>query len=148
MRLSAPKPISAIDDAAKISLRHIQPFEAAAPARSPPLLARTRAMLAFLPGSYEHLLGGVAAIALAVALARALKWAGHRLEQRRPAEEREPLRLRRRKTALVLVATAIPYATAIVVVVVASLFVPRNAAALGGSPLVGVPRRFRCASAS
>jgi len=63
----------------------------------------------------------------------------HRLEQRRPGEERELLRLRRRETAIVLVATAIPYATAIVVlVVVASIFVSRNAAALGGTAFVGV----------
>jgi hypothetical protein len=49
------------------------------------------------------------------------------------------LRLRRRETAIVLVATAIPYATAIVVlVVVASIFVSRNAAALGGTAFVGV----------
>ena len=55
------------------------------------------------------------------------------------AEERELLRLRRRETAIVLVATAIPYATAIVVlVVVASIFVSRNAAALGGTAFVGV----------
>jgi hypothetical protein len=76
---------------------------------------------------------------IAVALARLLKWAVHRLEQRRPGEERELLRLRRRETAIVLVATAIPYATAIVVlVVVASIFVSRNAAALGGTVFVGV----------
>ena len=63
----------------------------------------------------------------------------HRLDQRRPGEERELLRLRRRETAIVLVATAIPYATAIVVlVVVASIFVSRNAATLGGTAFVGV----------
>src|SRR5207248_1438283 len=38
---------------------------------------------------------------------------------RRPGERRELLRLRNRETALVLIATAIPYATAIVVLVVA-----------------------------
>jgi hypothetical protein len=96
-------------------------------------------MLAFLAGRYERLLWGAAAIVIAVALARVLKWSVHRLEQRRPAEERELLRLRRRETAIVLVATAIPYATAIVVlVVVASIFVSRNAAALGGTAFVGV----------
>jgi small-conductance mechanosensitive channel len=96
-------------------------------------------MLAFLAGRFERLLWGAAAIVIAVALARLLKWAVHRLEQRRPGEERELLRLRRRETAIVLVATAIPYATAIVVlVVVASIFVSRNAAALGGSAFVGV----------
>ncbi|MGB2873850.1 MAG: mechanosensitive ion channel domain-containing protein [Gaiellaceae bacterium] len=47
--------------------------------------------------------------------------------------------MRARETAIVLIGTAIPYATAIVVlVVVASLFVPRNAAALGGSAIVGL----------
>jgi small-conductance mechanosensitive channel len=96
-------------------------------------------MLAFLAGRLERLLWGAAAIVIAVALARVLKWAVHRLEQRRPGEERELLRLRRRETAIVLVATAIPYATAIVVlVVVASIFVSRNAAALGGTAFVGV----------
>ena len=91
-------------------------------------------MLAFLAGRFERLLWGAAAIVIAVALARLLKWAVHRLEQRRPGEERELLQLRRRETAIVLVATAIPYATAIVVlVVVASIFVSRNAAALGGT---------------
>jgi small-conductance mechanosensitive channel len=96
-------------------------------------------MLAFLAGRYERLLWGAAAIVIAVALARVLKWSVHRLEQRRPGEERELLRLRRRETAIVLVATAIPYATAIVVlVVVASIFVSRNAAALGGTAFVGV----------
>jgi len=96
-------------------------------------------MLAFLAGRYERLLWGAAAIVIAVALARALKWSVHRLEQRRPREERELLRLRRRETAIVLVATAIPYATAMVVlVVVASIFVSRNAAALGETAFVGV----------
>jgi hypothetical protein len=96
-------------------------------------------MLAFLAGRYERLLWAAAAIVIAVALARVLKWSVHRLEQRRPGEERELLRLRRRETAIVLVATAIPYATAIVVlVVVASIFVSRNAAALGGTAFVGV----------
>jgi predicted PurR-regulated permease PerM len=90
-------------------------------------------MLAFLAGRYERLLWGAAAIVIAVALARVLKWAVHRLEQRRPGEERELLRLRRRETAIV--ATAIPYATAIVVlVVVASIFVSRNAAASAEPP--------------
>jgi Mechanosensitive ion channel len=96
-------------------------------------------MLAFLAGRFDRLLWGAAAIVIAVALARVLKWAVNRLEQRRPGEERELLRLRRRETAIVLVATAIPYATAIVVlVVVASIFVSRNAAALGGTAFVGV----------
>jgi moderate conductance mechanosensitive channel len=96
-------------------------------------------MLAFLAGRYERLLWGAAAIVIAVALARVLRWSVHRLEQRRPGEERELQRLRRRETAIVLVATAIPYATAIVVlVVVASIFVSRNAAALGGTAFVGV----------
>jgi moderate conductance mechanosensitive channel len=96
-------------------------------------------MLAFLAGRFERLLWGAAAIVIAVALARVLKRAVHRLEQRRPGEERELLRLRRRETAIVLVATAFPYATAIVVLVVAaSIFVSRNAAALGGTAFVGV----------
>ena len=38
-------------------------------------------MLASLAGRYERLLWGAAAIVIAVALARVLKWAVHRLEQ-------------------------------------------------------------------
>jgi hypothetical protein len=62
---------------------------------------------------------------------------GARLEQRRPSEERELMQLRNRETLIVLVATAIPYATAIVVLIVlASFFLP--AAALGGSAFIAV----------
>ena len=64
-----------------------------------------------------------------------------RLESRSPSEEIELLRLRRRETAIVLVATAIPYATAIVVLIVlASLFLP--AAVLGGSAFIAVVLGF------
>jgi small-conductance mechanosensitive channel len=99
--------------------------------------------LAFLAGRFDRLLWGVVAIVLAVVLARVLKTIVFRLEQRQPGEERELLRLRRRETAVVLIATAIPYATAIVVlVVVSSLFVSRSAAALGGSAFVGVVVAF------
>src|ERR1700730_4350244 len=95
-------------------------------------------MLGLLAHQYGRLLWGIAAIALAAALGRGLKWIVTRLEGRLPGEERELARLRRRETAIVLVATAIPYATAIVVViVVASLFLPR-AATLGGSAFLGV----------
>ena len=97
--------------------------------------------LAFLEEPYDRLFWGATAIALAIALARVLKWIGFHLEQRRPGGERELLQLRRRETALVLVATAIPYATAIVVLIVlASLFVP--AAVLGGSAFVAVVLGF------
>jgi hypothetical protein len=90
-----------------------------------------------VPHPWERLLWGAVAIGLATLLGRALRWVAYRLDQRRPDEERELLRLRRRETALALVATAIPYATAIVVViVVASLFVP--AAALGGTAFIGI----------
>jgi hypothetical protein len=71
--------------------------------------------LAFLEEPYDRLFWGASAIARPIALARVLKWIGFHLEQRRPGGERELLQLRRRETALVLVATAIPYATAIVV---------------------------------
>jgi hypothetical protein len=64
--------------------------------------------LAILPGRADRLLWGAAAITLAVALAWALKLIVLRLEQRDPGEERELLRLRRRQTLLVLIATAIP----------------------------------------
>jgi len=98
-------------------------------------------LLAFLPNPYDRLVWGAIAIVLAVALGRLLKWVGFNLEQRRPDEERELLRLRRDETAIVLIATAIPYATAIVVlIVVASLFIP--AAVLGGSAFVAVVLGF------
>jgi hypothetical protein len=61
-----------------------------------------------------------------------------RLAERRPEEERELVRLRRRETVLVLAVTAIPYATAIVVIIsIASTFLPRTAT-LGGTALVGI----------
>jgi hypothetical protein len=86
----------------------------------------------------QRLLGGAAAILIAAALGRVLKWLGSRLDDRPPSEERELARLRRRETIIVLVATAIPYATAIVVgIILASLFLP-TAATLGGSAFLGV----------
>lgn len=95
-------------------------------------------MLALLPNPYDRLLWGAAAIVAAVALGRVLRWFVRRLEERRPSEERELVQLRFRETAIALVATAIPYATALVVVIiVASLFLP-TAAALGGSAFVAV----------
>ena len=85
---------------------------------------------------YDRLIWGVAAIILAVVLGRVIRWVGTRLEARHPDEERELLRLRRAETILILIGTAIPYATSIVVLVVlASLFLP-PAAALGGSALL------------
>jgi len=98
-------------------------------------------LVGLLPGHYDRLLWGAVAIALSVVFGRVLRWVGYNLEQRRPDEERELLRLRRRETVIVLIATAIPYATAIVVlIVVASLFVP--AAVLGGSAFIGVVLGF------
>jgi moderate conductance mechanosensitive channel len=97
--------------------------------------------LASLQEPYGRLVWGAAAIAAAVVLGRVLRWIGFDLDQRRPEEERELFRLRRRETALVLIATAIPYATAIVVLIlVASLFIP--AAVLGGSAFVAVVLGF------
>ena len=88
-------------------------------------------------GVDERVWWGVVAILLAIGLGRALKLMGARLEQRRPSEERELMQLRNRETLIVLVATAIPYATAIVVLIVlASFFLP--AAALGGSAFIAV----------
>jgi len=59
------------------------------------------------------------------------------LEARHPDEERELARLRRGETALALIATAIPYVAAIVVLILAaSAFLPGTVAALGGSALV------------
>jgi small conductance mechanosensitive channel len=88
---------------------------------------------------YDRLLWGLAAILAAVVLARLLKRLVSRLEQRQPGEERELQRLRTRETAIVLIATAIPYATAIVVaIVIAATFLPGSAAALGGSAFIAV----------
>jgi moderate conductance mechanosensitive channel len=88
-------------------------------------------------GVDERVLWGVVAILVAIVLGRLLKWIGARLDQRRPSEERELIQLRNRETMIVLVATAIPYATAIVVLIVlASFFLP--AAALGGSAFLAV----------
>jgi hypothetical protein len=76
-------------------------------------------VLLFLSHRWENLFWGVAAIVLAICL--------------------KLLRLQRRETAIALIATAIPYATAIVVlIVIASAFLPKTATALGGSALVGV----------
>jgi small conductance mechanosensitive channel len=87
---------------------------------------------------YDRLVWGAVAILLATALSRVLKLVTGRLAARQPDEERELVRLRRRETVIVLVATAIPYVTAIVVVItIASLFLPK-AATLGGSAFLGV----------
>jgi hypothetical protein len=92
--------------------------------------------------TYQRLLWGAAAILLAAVLGRVLKWLGSRLDAQPPSEERELARLRRRETIIVLVATAIPYATTIVVVIIlASLFLP-TAATLGGSAFLGVVLAF------
>lgn len=94
-----------------------------------------------IPSPYDRLFWGAAAILVAVVLGRALKWIAHRYDQLNPAEERDLIWLRRRETALVLVATAIPYATAIVVlIVVASFFIP--AAVLGGSAFIAIVLGF------
>jgi len=80
---------------------------------------------------------GLVAILAGIVLGRVLRWYGKRLDERRPSEERELLQLRSRETMIVLVATAIPYATTIIVLIVlASFFLP--AAALGGSAFVAV----------
>jgi moderate conductance mechanosensitive channel len=71
-------------------------------------------------------------------LSKALKLVVARLSERRPKEERQLHRLRRSETLLILVATAIPYATAIIVIIViASAFLPRTAT-LGGTALIGI----------
>jgi small conductance mechanosensitive channel len=91
-----------------------------------------------LPQTYHRLLWGAAAILTAAALGRLLKWLAARLDAHPPVEERKLARLRRRETIIVLVATAVPYATAIVVVIIlSSLFLP-TAATLGGSAFLGV----------
>ena len=93
----------------------------------------------FLPEPYGRLFWGIAAVILAIVLGRVLKSFSRRLEERHPDEERELARLRRRETALVLVATAIPYITGIIVlVVIADFFVPLSTAALGGTAFVTI----------
>jgi hypothetical protein len=85
---------------------------------------------------YDRVIWGAAAILVGVVLGRAMRSIGRRLEERHPDEERELVRLRRAETIIILIGTAIPYATTIVVLVVlASLFLP-PAAALGGSALL------------
>lgn len=97
--------------------------------------------LGLLPEDYDRLLWGAAAIVLAVVLRGLLKAIAYRLEHGHADEEEEILRLRRRETAIVLLATAVPYATAIVVlIVIASLFLP--AAVLGGSAFVAIVLGF------
>jgi small-conductance mechanosensitive channel len=77
------------------------------------------------------MLWGVVAVLAAIMLGRILKWVGSSLDQRRPSEERELMRLRNRETMIVLAATAI-----VVLIVLASFFLP--AAALGGSAFIAV----------
>jgi moderate conductance mechanosensitive channel len=94
-------------------------------------------LYAVLSGRYDRLIWGAAAIAAAVLLSQILKRVVARLEAQHPDEERELARLRRGETALALIATAIPYVAAIVVLIIAaSAFLPGTAAALGGSALV------------
>jgi moderate conductance mechanosensitive channel len=86
---------------------------------------------------YDRLLWGAAIIVAALLVSHSLRLVVRGLESRRPDEERELLRLRRGETATILIATAIPYIAAIaVIILVASAFLPRTAAALGGSALV------------
>ena len=90
-----------------------------------------------LIGRYDGLLWGLVAILCAIIASRILKWTVVRLEGRHPDEERELTRLRRGETAVALIATAIPYVAAIIVIIaIASIFLPRTAAAFGGSALV------------
>jgi small conductance mechanosensitive channel len=94
-------------------------------------------IVAILNGRWDKLIWGAIAIGAALLVSRLLRAVVARLEARHPDEERELIRLRRGETAVVLLATAIPYVTVIVVlIVVASVFLPRTAATLGGSALV------------
>jgi small conductance mechanosensitive channel len=88
-------------------------------------------------GRYDGLLWGLVAILSAILLSRGLKWIVAQLERRHPDQERELERLRSGETAVALMATAIPYVAAIAVIIaIASIFLPRTAAAFGGSALV------------
>ena len=55
-----------------------------------------------LPTPHGRVVWGAVAVLLAVVLGRLLKWYVHRLEQRRPDGEREPAKLRRGETAIVI----------------------------------------------
>jgi small-conductance mechanosensitive channel len=97
----------------------------------------TTVIFAVLSGRYDRLVWGGVAIAAALVLSRVLRLFVARLEARHPDEERELARLRRGETALALIATAVPYVAAIVVLILAATaFLPRTVAALGGSALV------------
>jgi moderate conductance mechanosensitive channel len=97
----------------------------------------TTVVFAILSGRYDRLVWGAVAIAAALILSRILRLFVARLEARHPDEERELARLRRGETALALIATAVPYIAAIVVLILATTaFLPRTVAALGGSALV------------
>lgn len=87
---------------------------------------------------YDRLLWGALALVLATAVGRMLKFLASRVEDRRPGEERELVQLRRRETVIALVATAVPYATAIAVVIILGSFFLPKAATLGGSAFLGV----------
>jgi hypothetical protein len=87
---------------------------------------------------YDRLVWGAIAILVAVVLSAVVRRIVARLGELRPGEERELIRLRRRETALALIATAIPYATAIVVLVVVISTFAGGTAALGGSAFFGI----------
>src|SRR3954462_10204405 len=94
-------------------------------------------LFAVLSGRYDRLIWGAVAVAAAFVLSQILRRVVATLEARHPDEERELARLRRGETALALVATAVPYIAAIVVLIVgATAFLPRTVAALGGSALI------------
>jgi moderate conductance mechanosensitive channel len=93
-------------------------------------------MLAIL-GRYDNLLWALVVVGVAFVISRLLKLAIVWLEQRHPDEERELARVRRGETAVALIATAVPYVAGIaLLIVLASIFLPGTAAALGGSALL------------
>ena len=113
------------------------PPRAAGLSRKRRVAAATLTMPLGLLGVDTRVVWGVVAIFAGIVLGRALRRYGERLDERRPNEERELMQLRSRETMIVLVATAIPYATTIIVLIVlASFFLP--AAAFGGSAFVAV----------
>src|SRR5881394_3351249 len=94
-------------------------------------------LFAVFAGRYDRLIWCAVAIATAFVLSRLTRGLVAGLAARHPDEERELARLRRGETALALIATAIPYVAAIVVLILAaSAFLPGTVAALGGSALV------------
>jgi hypothetical protein len=93
-------------------------------------------MLAVAARHYDRLVWAAIAIAAGLALSFTLDRLVDRLSRRRPEASRELNRLRRGETAIVLLATAIPYGVVIfAAAAIASMFISSKNAAFGGASL-------------